>query len=419
MLVEGAPLPVWVRAPTRYAKPGHRRPHAEMVDCLAYWLWQFTPSLPDLAAPSRSRVIVDVEVEDPDLWVSETVPAASGEVASTQVLADGVLQMTVHASLMSELDRADNLGERALVRSLLLGLDAMLDADVRLGKDGVDAAIERHAPLGPKKKISLLSLDAEPALIGGNLPRYRRISPADTDHILDEAGDRITERFAPPVGPIAGERRVEVLNDVVAFHFEQLKREVAVLSAPGLLEYLISMHEAVVRDEALERRTLGARMATFGETGLIEERRRSLPEATQSAIALRFLVEYVCAQPPRGLRRISLDVYDRLVAICGQIVSRGMTSDIIHARSSKPTWWPGWSGQSSACATPSRSSRSTRARTTPRRLPVSGTTSCGRGASIEVCRTSGAHSFDVQAAQRTSWSGVFVTRSRPAGSCSS
>ena len=90
------------------------------------------------------------------------------------------------------------------------------------------------------------------------------------------------------------------------------------------------MHEAILHHEAVERRTLGARVAAFGDTELLEGMRRELPDATQVSVALRFLIEYVTAQPPRGLRPFSIASYDRLVAIANQITSRGITSDIIH-----------------------------------------------------------------------------------------
>ena len=90
------------------------------------------------------------------------------------------------------------------------------------------------------------------------------------------------------------------------------------------------MHEAILHHEAVERRTLGARVAAFGDTELLEGMRRELPDATQVSVALRFLIEYVAARSPRGLRRFSIASYDRLVAIANQIVSRGITSDIVH-----------------------------------------------------------------------------------------
>lgn len=331
LLVEGAPFPLWVRGPETYHVPAHRGPHVQIVDCVAYWLWQLTPALSSLSlATGGSRLVVDVVVAEPDAWIDNVITDAQGDVAQAERAANGVLLLKVSPALIRELDRPDNAGERALVRILLGGLNLMVDADSRIGAEKTAAALEEHAPLGPKKKINLLSADRDPALVPGDLPPHRRVARADSDELFDAAGEHIAEKSALEVGPIEGDMRVRILNDIVGFHFEQLTREVRALSSDGLLEYLIARHEAAVRHEAVERRTLGARMAAFGETGLIEDMKQSLPETTQAAIALRFLIEYVAAQPPSGLRPMSVGVLDRLLAICAMIVSRGLTSDIIH-----------------------------------------------------------------------------------------
>jgi hypothetical protein len=329
MLVEGAPLPVWICAPGRYEQAAFRQPHAQLVDCLAYWAWQFTPALGGLVSVDASLVRIDVVVDEPQAWLAQSVPEAGGPVAIARTVEPGRIALTIRPSLIGRLMGPDNAGERELLEVLLLALDELLEPERRLGPDGVGAAIAEHAPLGPKKKINLFTADVDSALIGGDLPAYRSVQKADTDALLDEAGDHIARTFEPPVGPLEGQLRTTVLNDVVRFHYEQLEREVSVFSPAGLLESLLAQHEATVRREAVERRTLGASMAAYGETQLIERMRRSLPEATQAAVALRFLIEYVTARPPHGFRPLSRTLFDRLMAISSQIISRGMTSDII------------------------------------------------------------------------------------------
>jgi hypothetical protein len=256
MLVEGAPLPVWVRAADFAA--GTRRTLFQLVDCVAYWLWQTTPSLAHLGAVGTPRVIVDIVLSEPDLWSAETTETG-GEVTSTESPAAGILRLIVNPSLRTMLDSPDNAGERALVAVLLNGLDALLPADVRVGEGAIDAAVERHAPLGPKKKISVFTAATEVALVDNDLSGYRRISRADTEEALDEAGEHLGTTLNLPVAEIPSHRKTEVLNAAVAFHFAQLEREVAALSPAGLLEHLVSMHEAILHHEAIERRTLGAR----------------------------------------------------------------------------------------------------------------------------------------------------------------
>jgi transposase InsO family protein len=324
MLVEGASLPIWIKAAD--VVEGARRAYFDLVDCVSYWLWQATPSLPDLSTTSSPRLVVEVALSDPDAWAAALPVNASGAVAEAEQRGDGVLRITVLTAMLSTLDRADNTAERELLRVVLGGMDSMLEEPFRLGPETIDYAVDRNAPLGAKKKITLLRADDEIAVIGDRLPRYRRISRADTEQALDEAG----EHLDLPVGDIPSPAKNNALKEVVAFHYLQIKHEVSNLSPNGLLERLVGMHEATLHYEATQRRTLGARVAAFGGTQLIDDMRRSLPDATQTSVALRFLIEYVTAQPPNGARPFSLASYDRLVAIVGQIASRGMTSDIVH-----------------------------------------------------------------------------------------
>ena len=174
------------------------------------------------------RLIVDIVLSEPELWSTETTEAG-GEVASTESPDDGVLRLIVNPSLRTTLDRPDNAGERALVAVLLGGLDALLPADARAGEGAIAAAVERHAPLGPKKKINVFTADTEVALLDNDLPRYRRISRADTEEALDEAGEHLATTLNLPIAEIPSDRKTKVLNAVVAFHFAQREHEVAAL----------------------------------------------------------------------------------------------------------------------------------------------------------------------------------------------
>jgi hypothetical protein len=324
LLVEGGAIPIWVRAPTSYAEPHLREPFLQMVDTIAYWIWQFTPSLPEIVA---DRIMIDVEIDHPEVWLENRVTDAPAPAVSSSAGPEGII-VEIHDALLSELDGPDNAGERELARALLTAIDQLADEDARLGHDGIAAAIESHAPLGPKKKVNLLDPAVEPSLVDGDLPPYRGISDADVDRLHEEVGIELANRLQP--APIPPDLREQVLNEVVAFHFSQLQKEAGQLSPDRLLQTLVALHETVVRREALQRRMLGSRMAAFGETGLIDDLRTSLPRATQAAVALRFLIEYLAARPPTGLRPFALDIYDRLLAVCVLIISRGMTSDAFH-----------------------------------------------------------------------------------------
>lgn len=284
------------------------------------------PELQRLHNCEAERLVISVVLDAPQQWMSGLPEAPADPVASVSPVDDG-LRVTLHPGLVGYLDRADNQGERLLLGAVLEGLLALAEpAGVAAAE--VDGILELHAPLGPKKKINLFPVRADWALTPGGLP-YRPIQEAETERLLDELGVHLTYDLGMPEGPVAEDDRVRVLNAAVAFHYGQLKTEVARLSPSGLLEQLIRVHEGIVRHEALERLMIGSRIAAFGETEMIEQLRRSVPEASRVALSMRFLLEFVAARPPKGLRPLSRDGLDRLLGICAEIVTRGMTSDAI------------------------------------------------------------------------------------------
>jgi hypothetical protein len=76
---------------------------------------------------------------------------------------------------------------------------------------------------------------------------------------------------------------------------------------------------------------MATRVACFGQSPeFIQEASRGLSDAAEAAVAGRFLIEYVSAQPPTGFRPMSLSVYDALLARAAIIAGYGMVSDIVH-----------------------------------------------------------------------------------------
>lgn len=115
------------------------------------------------------------------------------------------------------------------------------------------------------------------------------------------------------------------------FCYEEFAAIISALSPEGLLEWLVTRHESNVSAAANARLTMATRVACFGESPeFLKEASEGLSEASEAAVAGRFLIEYVSAQPPRGLRPMSLSVFDALLARAAIITTYGMVSDIVY-----------------------------------------------------------------------------------------
>ena len=174
--------------------------------------------------------------------------------------------------------------------------------------------------------------ETTPELDPTGLPRFRKIQPADVNEILDGLGDHLRSEEGLRVGPIPDNQRVEVLRDkVVAYFYKQLEVLVASLHPDGLLEELVTYYKATVRETALNEMNVPTRLACFGTDPALAARiAEEVPERGEAATAMRFVIEYVVAQPPRGLRPFSLSVLDRLTALASQIIGFGFDCDLVH-----------------------------------------------------------------------------------------
>jgi len=158
LLVEQLPLPVWiVGSPFTEDEQGNWSDLS--VDCasaIAYWFWQFTPSLPPYVQPLAarySRLLVQLSLSAPDQWFLTPTPEKLSEERpfSLQVDTDtGTLHLTLAASTKELIERADNSGERGLMQVILQGVRELLPEQERVpfSDEVITSILDRHAPRG-------------------------------------------------------------------------------------------------------------------------------------------------------------------------------------------------------------------------------------------------------------------------------
>jgi hypothetical protein len=185
--------------------------------------------------------------------------------------------------------------------------------------------------LGLKKKIFFLDAGNVPQLDSRGLPHARPVQEVDKNLLLDPIGDHFRHDRHFAVGPIDTAKVPAVINEIVSFCFQQFTEVVGSLSPEGLLEWIVLRHESNVSSATRARLLMATRVACFGQSPeFLKEISEGLADQSEAAVAGRFLVEYVAACPPKGMRPMSLSVYDALLARAAIITTYGMLSDIVH-----------------------------------------------------------------------------------------
>jgi hypothetical protein len=339
VLIEGLPLPIWITNVPFKSKSevAARGTYARIAEAIGYWIWQAGPSIKDRlrsVGDSKERILIEVHLGELDEW-HRTGPIKGGRpaIAVTADMEDAVISVDVGAMMSRMLLTADNLGERELLGELLKGIRSLLPLKEQrlLSQEHIQAIVDRYAPLGVKKKLLFFESNAVPEILADGLPAYRSLQEADENQLLDELGDYLTNNERMARGPIPRGERGVVLKKTVGFFYDELRNLVSTLSPKGLVEWLVAHHEASIRHSVFHAITIPTRLACFGtEPEMIEQLEKESPRATLNAICNRFVIEFVVAQPPNGLRPISLSVYDRLQALASRIIDYGGEGDLLH-----------------------------------------------------------------------------------------
>ena len=182
--------------------------------------------------------------------------------------------------------------------------------------------------LPQKKKLIAIDPTTNPALLPGNPVHFRKIQEADISIILDEAGIFLQKEMHLKEGGIPKEKHTIILNSMVSFYFRKLSQIISKLSPEHLLDFLVTYYEAIVSERVYRQVTISTQLACFSSIQeLTQQLVDQLPKIDEAAIACRFLIEYVVSQPPKGNMPISLVVYDQIMALASEIISRGNQSD--------------------------------------------------------------------------------------------
>lgn len=333
LAVEGLPLTLWVEAVRTLEDGRFEQLMRGLVDLIAYWIWQFAPHLQETLKRLAMRLeplVFEVDLVESEAWFTQGT--ASHEALEVE-RSDRGFKLTFGEGTAALLQGDDNAGERQIVRLLLEALhDGGRDAvgvDDRPSEDAVAEALDAYAPRGPKKKLSLIGGQASRVLDESGLPPYRPLQPAVSEEWRNREQE-LLDHLDLPLGAIAPEQRVATLNGMVAEWFTQFEQFVATLSPARLLETLVAYGERLIQMQEHERKLIPTQIACFGSVPeKVDELKRDGPVLATTAIAHRFVTEYVVARPPNGLRPFSLEAYDELIALAAILVGWGRDSDAI------------------------------------------------------------------------------------------
>jgi len=339
-LVEGYTQPIWVAPEDRPKKIPNElwKTLFEITEMFAYWLWQLTSGLePHLKRLGSSPLHILFRLEDPGSWGdlakikrngTDSLPKFKSKIDERTVV------FTIPKSIQPYLQRADNEGERLILKGLMQSFDDLLDSTGQrrsLHEAERKRILDAYAPLGPKKKFFTISTEKNASLDPQHLPRLRKLQEHDIEEQLDGLVGELGKKV-PPIGEVRDrERRTELCGNSVDVYLQRLRSILPRLAWQPLLEQLVGYNEAIWHRRAFTRLTIPTTIACFADLqSEVENMTKELRDIEATALTTRTLVEIVAAEPPKGRQELSLDELDELLAITYHLINWAMISDDIH-----------------------------------------------------------------------------------------
>jgi hypothetical protein len=336
-------IPIWIASADERDASGQRLGEGPIEDdgtihlvcrAAAFWVAELLERTGPLirTCTEHDRLLVRISFENLDVWATRPQEEPRGVLVRTEVdRAHGSIQLTFTSAFAWAAAFDDNRAERALVSEYLRGLHELVSTNHGDKPDlrQVEAIVNEVAPLGFKKQLTLTASADRPQLDPRALPDLRLVQRADEQFLMDTLGRRVIDSMALPTGTLEPNVAHDVLHCTVAELYDELQRIIATLCPVGLIESLLAANEAIIRKESEKTTALAPRIACAESSE--EMLKEVLDESTSSAkaaISIRFLIEYVTARPPTGLRKLSGSVMDEFLAMASMLVFLGTASDV-------------------------------------------------------------------------------------------
>lgn len=349
IVVEQFSIPVWIigqkyKDPLEYATLNPL--YTLLVDSIGYWLWQskdFIANLINSLSSATERLLIEISLQPSETW--QQLPLDYKEPDASEGIKDQIsverhrdeskIRIEIKESVKTWLVTQDNRIERELMQLVFQSLrdlnqELISSSNLLPTNEDISKAVDVYIPIGIRKTILMLPIQ-DLRFDDKLLPEVRLIQEADEIDVSKDIRQYLISSSFPDGVLKSTELKTKFLNSIVDYLYKELVTTISCLKSVDLLEFLFAQHEAMVQKYYADRLKIPLQLASFyNSQELINKLEEETPKITQTSVALRFLIEYVSACPPQGLRPISYEVFDRLIALSSEIIMLGTISDRIY-----------------------------------------------------------------------------------------
>ena len=317
LLVEMKNIQIWVYS-EKVKDSNELNVYHSMIDAISYWIGEC------------KKIIEDKEIREKYISIKITITGNSidyfYDVEYNDSIEDTVsikkennkILLNISPDTYHCLNRKDNKEEKKLLLIVLKEIIDITDEDYKK----IDEIFL------PDKKQKFFTLDYEiyPYLKPIDYPQNRRINENDINELLDDVGKYIISLKRWKYGIVNEEDKNEITLLVVDYLYKLLQDKVKNMSPYNLIEAIyLDLEEQIYYMMMFQKRHYNDILCYPEKKDKIWKEFNEKQRVTK---AMKFLIEYVAAQPPSGKEFLGEYEYEQLLAICSLIVEWAYNNDL-------------------------------------------------------------------------------------------
>lgn len=292
-----------------------------LVDCVSYWLSECKTVWNGINCEHREitiNIALQGEVNEYYIELQDTDSFELGleiEIANSQIY---ILWKPAAYRMMAG---DDNSAEKEVLSIIIKMIYKSLNEIYTCDKD---LSYFFKNPL--KKKFFSLDYQRKPYYKPVIDKKNRCVHVEDEEYLSDIIGEMMLEDDKWTYGIISGKERSRFANDVVGKLYKLLQEKIAQFNPFNLVEAIYDDLEIVLYNLMLSGKRYASDIACYPEKE--EEYIRDYNNLNKTSLALKFLMEYVAACPPKGQKIVGIGEYEFILAICSMIIDWAYKNDL-------------------------------------------------------------------------------------------
>lgn len=295
-----------------------------LLDMLSYWLSECRFVLNQIKCFKRTYEIQVVLTDESDQY--QLFDKDIRSLKETLEICDAfpVLELWVSPESFQYLKCNDNSREKEFMQIVIKHLNKMIS-----GNNKLDLNIEPLFINPMRKKFHFLNYENNPCFKPALNQDNHFVHGEDEDMLLGEIGEELIRSGKWDIGVVHdSKQKSDLMHAVVDILFKKLQDEVRVLDSKNLLEIFYDDLEKLLYKNVLYHQRYAQDIACYPERE--EYILEKINTNNKTSVALKFLVEYVAAIPPKGNILIGEGQYERLLAICFLIIDWSYKNDLFY-----------------------------------------------------------------------------------------